>query len=128
MRYKYFLIFVVIGVTCVGADYILYRMFLVLHIHMAVSKALSSVFSVFLNYILNAKFNFGNKKMSINLLLYYYILYFFLICINSFVNYVFYLVYNDLTMAFLIATVLSVFLNYIAVETFFRKVNNDSKT
>lgn len=117
---KHFLIFFIIGVTAATLDYVLYIQFLSYGLPMLVAKILSSVLAVFLNYILNSRFNFGGSHtMSLKSTLAYGTLYAGLIFLHALFNEGFYLLFRNINLAVFCALVLSAGLNYLAVKKFF---------
>lgn len=124
---KNLLIFILIGVFCVLIDYSIYKLLIEFDFNITFSKIASSIVSVLVNYILNSKYNFQNKKFGFIYAFFYCLVYAVLILFNALFNYVSFMILNNLNYAFIVATLLSTFLNYFSVKLFFRRINNDRK-
>lgn len=94
---------------------------------MHVAKATSSGLAVVLNYLCNARFNFGgNNKMKFNYLVLYGVLYAGLILFHVTVNGMLYKTSGNEEMSVLVAMAISVPINYIGVKYFFKFVRKQT--
>ena len=123
-KYRFFIVFGVIGVVCVLVDYFFYLTFLKLIPITFVAKILSSIISVSLNYVLNSNYNFDNKQKIISRFYFAYILlYTVLILLNSAINQTFLYFSFSVKISFWLAAIIAAFINYFSVKKFFQKIN-----
>jgi putative flippase GtrA len=124
-KYRFFLIFSLIGGLCVFIDYGLYLWSIKLIKLTFVSKILSSLVSISVNYLLNSRFNFYNKqKIQAKYYLAYIAMYSLLILVNALFNMLFIKLTDNIKIAFWLAAVIAAFMNYYSVKIFFKKIND----
>lgn len=123
-KYKYFIVFSMIGILCTLIDYGIYLALLKITNYIVISKILSSVVSISVNYLLNSKFNFSNAQ-SYNLKYYsqYIIIYSFLISLNVAINVLFIRLTGSISISFWLAALIAAFVNYFTVKIYFYKIN-----
>lgn len=123
-KYRFFIIFSLIGGLCVLIDYGFYFLFINLVGVIFLSKIMSSIISVSVNYLLNSRFNFNNqRKVKIKHYLAYIVMYAILILLNAAINMVLIKLTANLRLSFWIAAVIAAFTNYFSVRFFFKKIN-----
>lgn len=125
-KYRFFVIFTVIGALCVIIDYSIYLVLLKATGIFFLSKVCSSVVSVTVNYFLNSRLNFDNKKQA-NLKFYgaYIGLYSLLILLNAGINQLFLRFDFAVKPSFWLAAAIAALTNYLAVKAFFAYINKN---
>ena len=123
-KYRHFITFSIIGVFCVLIDYLIYLLLVKLTGYTFISKIVSSVVSVSVNYFFNSRFNFSNqKKENVKLYSQYLAIYSVLILLNAAINSLFYHFTKEINLSFWLAAVIAAFTNYFTVKVFFKKIN-----
>ncbi|MCL5410774.1 MAG: GtrA family protein [Patescibacteria group bacterium] len=123
-KYRHFFIFSLIGVLCVFIDYFIYLSLWHLSGHVMISKIMSSIVSVSVNYLLNSRFNFNNQqKENIKFYSQYLAVYTVLIILNAIINSLFFHLTANIKVSFWLAAIIAAFTNYFTVKVFFKKIN-----
>lgn len=118
IRLKELLRFLVGGGSAVVTDYIMYRLLLHWNCNLSLSKAVSYICGAAVGFVINKFWTFESKGFSRMEIVRYIILYAFSACVNAGANKLVLIITGIQLFAFLCATGISTFLNFVGQKFF----------
>jgi len=110
--------FLIVGVCSTGIDFIIY-MLLSVRLSLNFSKGVSMIMSSIFSYVINKRFTFDNKEhTNLGYLVRFYIVFVVNLGTNMGVNYLVYMTTEYKLLAFVVATVCGMLVNYMGQRFF----------
>jgi len=110
--------FILVGCCSTGIDFVIY-MIISTKLTIALSKSISLITSSVFSYFINKLYTFNNtNKTNINCLVRFYIIFIANFCINLGVNYIIYYGTGYKLIAYIVATISGMTINYMGQKFF----------